>query len=335
MVTPLKVISGVTGPYTGQVGGYGRNAASNVKTYVSAPAEGSKGPASSPLGPLMNPAILAALAGLFSGKPANPQDLMNMLKDSMKDMMPGNRPLPDVQYSTQPDVGMADVIPPPISYDDALAFSSEMMKAPATVGPLGTDPSVPSTPVNDKFGEILKPLLPVFKQLLGDQGGPIIDQLEKVLNGKPDELMDEMIKNNPMLSGMKDLLPGGAKSGGLSKEILDRDKDGKVSLAEKAAETLFMDDSVGLLQSELALKMNGGLNAQDDFDKMMVFEAFQNDLSGQTSAFDGKITVDERKWAMKAAENKFTADLVGEALDNVLLTHDLVSRATTFESTEL
>lgn len=333
MATPIPMITGTTGPFTQKPGGFGRNAAHNVRQFQAEPAAANN---NAPSSPFLNPVLLEVISGLFSGKPLDAEELLGKVQEGLKSMLPSSRPLPDVQYTQPVSVGMADVepfFPAPGNFQDALGFAAESLKA-SQAGPNPFDLGSPGEEIKaqkEKIDNMIKPYLPLLENFLGEQGKEIAEKIESAMNASPEELL-EQIKDDPTFGNIGNALPGLKNNSGLSNDILDVNKDGKVSLAEKAAETLFLDDSANLLKAALDTKVNGGLTAQEDFAKLQVLETALEEIQDKSSTFDGVITTAERKIALKAAENPTIGAVISEVLGELILTHDLGSKADAFQA---
>lgn len=306
-----SIINGQVGPNSlHQAGGYGANAGHNVKQYLTQPGQGQK-PGMSDMQD-----ILKDLPDIMSGN-VDPQDLM----EKMQGKMPGNmapKSVPDIQYTTDDAVfGFQKS-----HYQDTLAFSSEMLELGNGGG--SANPADQFKQQHEALKSKLGPILGLAKNIPGF--GDIVSQVEDALNMDPNDLLEQM-GGNSMLGGLGNMAKPNI---GLDKDLIDRNQDGQISVAEKAAETLLLDDSANALKAEVSSKM-AGIDILD-FDKTAVLTRLQDDLAPEASAFDGKITVKERKTAQKLAEDKDGAQVVGAALDKIMIDHDLDNKAQSFQS---
>jgi hypothetical protein len=328
MVSTPTLINGLTGPYTGQVGGYGKNTAHNQKQFLSQP---------TPPKPSFGPDKMKDLGEIFTGG-GNPESIIKILQGMMKDMAPTAPELPNIQYTEASNVGT------PALYDDVLAYSKDILQepAPAAATPTGPGgipmPKMPSMPDKKEMvakftqaRDFIKNALPLASMFLPSLKG-VEAKLKPILDADPEKAIEDLMSGKafgPLPTGLPDFsVAANPKNQGLAKELLDRNKDGKVDEAEKAAETLLLDDSVNLLKAQIGSKLADSSFVGDDanYDKAMAFSTLNATLDGQISAFDGTITVQERAWGVKAGENKETAELVGNILDTLLVTHDLRSK---------
>lgn len=313
------VINGATGPYTAQVGGYGKNTAHNVQQFV-ANNSGPKGPAGS-----LKPDSIMDIFKTISGE-GGPENILGKMEEMLKGQMPSAPELPDVQYTEEARLSDDSM------YQDLFGFSTQIMAQPLQ-GPTGPSP-LPTLPPDsegakkfDSMRNMIKGALSLLS-MLSPSIKDIEEKLKPILDADPNKALEDMMKNGPM-GNMKDMMNTQSKNYGLSNEVLDRNKDGKVDIAEKAAETLFLDNSINLMKDEVADKLADPTLMIQDFDKSMAYSTLSTSLDKETSKFDGQITVNERKWGVTVAENKATTSLVSGILDKLLLNHDLRAKAPT------
>jgi hypothetical protein len=171
----------------------------------------------------------------------------------------------------------------------------------------------------------------LFGEDMKNQMKEIMDQMD----GDPSKMFDQL--KDQMGMDLGDFLPGGGKSAklNLADAIVDRNGDGKVDLAEKAAEAIFMDDSVNRLKSNIADKLSDSMYEVENVEEAASFRTLQGTLQNESSTEDGTITTSERKWAIAAGEQQASAGLIGEILDSIIVREDLRNRAIDFEASDL
>lgn len=340
-MTNVSLITGAQGPYTNKTGNYGRNAGANLKQYFAAPAAEPSTPSSnspkSPFGDLFNMDNLSALTQLF-------QNFMNPGGSDPKEMMKsifkllggklGGAPknTPDVQFIAPNNLSSGRKV------DDALGYAKEVLDA--QVGSTGSNGSpFPSLPKLD--GDALEAQKKQMKAMIDMMGGMFGDDMKQQMNdmlenmdGDPSKMLEQL--QEQLGVDMGDIFPGGkAVKLSLSDSLLDRDGNGKVDLAEKAAEALFMDDSVNRLKSAIADQLADPMFEVENFEKATQLKTLQGTLQNEASTEDGIITAKERQWAISAGDQDATAEVVGGILDLILVREELRSQATTFEANEL
>jgi hypothetical protein len=340
----VTLISGAQGPFTNRVGNYGRNAGANLKTYFAAPAAPqAETPSSQPKSPfgdlfgggdLMSklPDLMKLVQNLMNPGGSDPKEMMKSIMSLFGGKFGAPKETPDVQFIAPNNLAGGGKV------DDALGYAFELLNAKVGEG-TGNSP-FPSLPKLDGDAlknekEKMKGMIDMIGGLFGEDMKNQLKEMMDQMDGDPSKMFDQL--KDQMGMDVGDFLPGGGKSAKLSLDdsIVDRNGDGKVDLAEKAAEAIFMDDSVNRLKSNIAEKFADPMFEVENVVEAASFRTLQGTLQNESSTEDGIITTNERKWAIAAGDQKPSAGLIGEILDSIIVRENLRDRAIEFEASDL
>jgi hypothetical protein len=278
------------------------------------------------------PALITLVQNMMNPGGSDPKEMMKSIMSLFGGGFGAPKETPDVQFIAPNNLASGGKV------DDALGYASELLNAKVAEGSgNGGFPNMPKVDpdVLRQEKEKMKVMIDTIGGLFGEDMKNQMKEIMDQMDGDPSKMFDQL--KDQMGMDLGDFLPGGGKSAklNLADAIVDRNGDGKVDLAEKAAEAIFMDDSVNRLKSNIADKLSDSMYEVENVEEAASFRTLQGTLQNESSTEDGTITTSERKWAIAAGEQQASAGLIGEILDSIIVREDLRNRAIDFEASDL